>query len=424
MTTAKLHRDGSAFAWSGPVPGDKSLSHRALIFAALSSGEQPCLVRGLGPGADISSTRSALISLGARFDGERVSGRGLRPPQGPIDCGNSGTTLRLLAGVMAASGGTTTLAGDESLNRRPMRRLIGPLEALGAVVRVSPQGTPPVSVGGGGGLRGATVEVGLASAQVRSAFQLAAVQAEGSSQIDSPSGFRDHTERWLQHFGLGHYTSETAFVVEPGPVPVAEYDVPGDPSSAAYLWAAAALVRGASVRTIGVSINPGRTGFLDILRAFGADVNIEQTGDIHGDPVGDVTVTGGAQGGLKVSGPLAVRALDELPLVGVLAAAADGETRVADAGELRAKESDRIETTVAMIRALGGSAEATHDGFVVSGGRVGGGRVAARGDHRIAMAAAVAATVSTERVTVDGADAAAVSWPGFYDELERVWSSR
>ncbi len=424
MSSATLFRDGPPFRWTGSVPGDKSLSHRALIFAALSTHRRPSIVRGLGPGADIASTRSALTALGARFEGERVSSRGLRPPDHPIDCGNSGTTLRLLAGVMAAGSEITTLTGDASLNRRPMRRLVAPLEALGAEVNVAAGGTPPVSVRCGGALRGAPVAIDLASAQVRSAFELAAVQAAGSSKIDSPAGFRDHTERWLRHFGLGLYASDTAFVVEPGPIPVAEYHVPGDPSSAAYLWAAAALVRGASVQTRGVSLNPGRTGFLDVLRGFGAGVEVQVTGEIHGDPVGDVTVTGGLLGEVKVSGPLAVRALDELPLVGVLAAAAEGETHVADAGELRTKESDRIATTVGMIRSLGGTAEATGDGFVVIGGKLRGGRIDAAGDHRIAMAAGVAATVTEEPVTVSGAEAAAVSWPGFFDAMESVWSSR
>lgn len=415
------------FATGVRVPGDKSLSHRALILAAMADGESR--LSGLAPGGDVGATLRAVRSFGVSADRHRVTGRPWQAPDGPIDCGNSGTTMRLLTGAAAGAPFLTTLVGDESLMQRPMSRLVGPLEALGATVVVGPDGYPPVSTGsgglGGGGLTGASVVIDVPSSQVRTAFELAALQAEGASTVESPAGYRDHTERWLEAFGLGQGEEDTSFRINPGPIPATEYDIPGDPSSAAYLWASAAIVDGAQVATPGVSLNPGRLGLLSILEQMGADVHAEVTGSIHGDPTGVVSVTGRGLRGVEVSGSLAASAIDELPLVAVLGAYAEGTTAVKDAAELSVKESDRIASTVAMIRTLGGEAEASEDGFTVAGtGHLSGGRVDAAADHRIAMAAGVAATDATGPVTIDGASAAAVSWPTFYDTLEAVWSSR
>ncbi len=426
MTERTLLAPEGRFIARPPIPGDKSLSHRALIFAAMAEGTSR--VVGLGPGADIAATDSALRSLGVIRDGATVTSLGVAGwsvAPGPLDVGNSGTTMRLLAGVLAGRPFRSTLVGDDSLTARPMGRLVAPLEALGATVETSAAGTSPLSVHAPAPLVGADCEIGLASAQVRSAFQLAALQASGPSQVDSPPGFRDHTERWLAALGLGEWRDDTAFAVHPGPIPPGTFSVPGDPSSAAFLWAAAALRPGAVVETHGVSLNPGRIGFLDVLSQFGAEVEHEPVGAVHGDPVGRVMVRGGTVGEAKVGGTLTVRSLDELPLVAVLAGAGDGVTKVADAGELRTKESDRIASTVAMLRAIGGVIEPTDDGFVVEGsGGYRAGRVQAGGDHRIAMAAAVAATAADGPISVAGAGIAAVSWPGFYDALEAAWSSR
>jgi len=302
-----------------------------------------------------------------------------------------------------------------------MRRLVEPLGALGARVSVSDAGTPPVVVDGGP-LRGAPVSIPIASAQVRTAVALAALQALGPTTVDSPPGFRDHTERWFTHLGLGEAITATGFRIDPGPVPPFRAVLPGDPSSASFLWAAAALSPGSTVRVRKVSLNPGRIGFLDLLASMGAIVDIVPKGDVLGDPVGDVTVTGAALHGTTIGGVAAVRALDELPLVAVVAGFAEGITTVGDAAELRTKESDRIATTVDMIRALGGRAESTESGFAVEGTGLSGGTVAAGHDHRIAMAAAVAAT-GAGSVVVDGFEIAAVSWPGFEQVLEETWSS-
>ncbi|MCH8899099.1 MAG: 3-phosphoshikimate 1-carboxyvinyltransferase [Acidobacteria bacterium] len=404
------------------VPGDKSLSHRALLLAAMAEGESR--ITGLAPGADVATTLRAIRRFGVKATRERITGLRWMAPDDPIDCANSGTTMRLLAGAAAGSAFRTTLVGDESLMRRPMDRLAAPLGALGANIETSAGGVPPL-VTHGGRLRGADVVVDLASAQVRTAFEFAAIQAEGASTIDGPEGFRDHTERWLETFGLGERVGDGKFRVDPGPIPATEYEIPADPSSAAYLWAAAAIIDGSQVATPGVSLNPGRLGFLSILERMGAEVQAEITGAIHGDPVGVVSVTGVGLTATEVSGALAAAAIDELPIVAVLAAYAEGVTVVRDAAELRVKESDRIDSTVAMIRSLGGGAEPTADGFEVLGtGFLEGGIVAAAGDHRIAMSAGVAATGANGPVTIEGVSAAAVSWPTFFDTLEAVWSSR
>ena len=405
------------------VPGDKSLSHRALILAAMAAGVSR--VVGTGPGEDVAATRRALGALGVACDGDLVSSPGVdgwAGPAAPIDAANSATTLRLLAGALAGRPFRTTLVGDASLMRRPMGRLLAPLVALGASVELGPGGGPPVTVGGAA-LRGADIRLPVASAQVRSAVALAALQAVGSSTISSPPGFRDHTERWLEAMGRGRKLSEVKFLVLPGPVVADIWEVPGDLSSASFLLAAAALRPGSQVTVRNVTLNPGRTGFLDVLEAAGARVRRTATGRVHGDPVGDVTVVGEGLRPVRVSGVPAVRALDELLLVAVLGAAATGETIVTGAAELRVKESDRAAAAVRLIRSLGGEATELPDGFMISGrGALAGGEVHAGGDHRLAMAAAIAAVISPAGVRVKGFEAAAVSWPGFVDALETLWS--
>ena len=403
------------------VPGDKSLSHRALLFAGMAEGRSE--VTGLGTGRDIASTAAALRALGVDIAGDAVRSPGVqrwRAVAGTIDCGNSGTSMRLLAGALSGRPFRSVLVGDESLSVRPMRRLVEPLGRLGASIAVSEHGTPPVTVGGGD-LHGAEIDLGIPSAQLRTSVAMAALQAEGPTIIRSPPGYRDHTERWLGALGLAT-RDEDEVVITPGSIPPGRYGVPGDPSSAAYLWCAAALIPGASVTVTGVSLNPGRLGILTILDAMGADVVVVETGSILDDPIGDVTVSGADLVGIEVSGSTAVAALDELPLVAVLGTAAEGETRVADAAELRGKESDRIASSVAMVTALGGRARETADGFVVTRSSLTGGVVDASGDHRIAMTAAVASVVAAGRVAVEGFDAADISWPGFADILEDVWS--
>lgn len=424
MPDLVLSGPGGPFSATVTVPGDKSLSHRALVFAAIAEGDS--LIIGLGQGQDVRSTASALRTLGVDVEGERVRspGRGgWRPPDLSIDCGNSGTTMRLLSGALATSRVRAELVGDQSLMKRPMRRLVEPLRALGGVITVSEAGTAPILVGGSDTPVAADCSIGVASAQVRTAFELAALAAPGPSSIDSPAGFRDHTERWLAAIGRGEWRSPTAFRIDPGPIPPARYDIPGDPSSASYLWACAAIHPGSTVTTRQVSLNPGRLGFLQILDDMGAEVEAVVTGATGGDPVGDVTVSAKGLRGVEVSGALTAAALDELPLVAVVGAYAEGLTVVADAGELRAKESDRIASVVGMLQAVDGGCEPTPDGFrVVGTGFLGGGIVETYHDHRIAMAAAVAATRADDAVTIRNAEVASISWPTFYTTLEALWS--
>lgn len=422
VETRTLEPASGPFQAGVHIPGDKSLSHRALVFAALADDESE--ITGLAPGRDVAATCCALERLGLRRDGYRfVPVEVPADPGGPIDCKNSGTTMRLLSGGLAGAPFRVTLTGDESLSSRPMGRLVRPLGALGVEVSLSEGGTAPI-VTGDADIHAADVVIDVASAQVRSAFELAAVQADGASTIDGPGGFRDHTERWLAAFGLAE-SDGTRTRITPGPIPGAQYKLPGDPSSAAYVWTSAALIPGARVVTPDVSLNPGRLGFLGILEAMGAEVHGEVTGSLHGDPVGTVSVTGAHLGSVEVSGDTVAAAIDELPLVAVLGAYGEGVTIVRDAAELKVKESDRTRSTAAMIRSLGGGAEATEDGFEVLGtGFLDGGSVDAAGDHRIAMAGAVAATAAQGAVTIIGASIAGVSWPSFYETLEAMWSSQ
>lgn len=421
MTVRTFVGPEAPFRATVAVPGDKSLSHRGLILAAMASGTSH--VRGLGVGADVATTAACLREFGVSVSSDRIDSGGVDSwvKPGHLDCANSGTTMRLLSGAAAGRPFVTILDGDASLRRRPMRRLVDSLGELGARLEVTGEGTAPVTVYGGP-LHGANVGLDIASAQVRSAVELAALQAAGETVVDSPPGFRDHTERWLEALGLGTWRGATAFTIHPGPVPPLDVDLPGDPSSAAFLWAAAGLGH-SEVTTPRVSLNPGRTGLLDVLAGMGATVTLTDTGTVLGDPVGTVTVRGPVRHGMRIEGPLAVRSLDELPLVAVLATVCEGDTVVGDAAELRVKESDRIRSTVALLRALGGVVEESTDGFQVSGSGLRGGRFDAGGDHRMAMAAAVAAAAAGT-VEVVGYEISAVSWPDFADTLERSWSSR
>ncbi|MCP3977528.1 MAG: 3-phosphoshikimate 1-carboxyvinyltransferase [bacterium] len=427
--TRRLHASTERFAASVALPGDKSLSHRALVFSGMAAGDS--LVSGLGNGADVLTSAHVLGQLGVRFhpDGSAVavSSAGVgawTEPAAPLDCGNSGTTMRLMTGALTGQSFTASLIGDESLSKRPMDRLVEPLGVLGARISTDDDGTPPVVVEPCDGLEGAEIVLTTPSAQLRSAFELGAIQASGDSVVSSPPGYRDHTERWLETMGLGERKDDT-FVVHPGPVPATKYDLPGDTSSAAFLWAAAAISPGSEVTTPNISLNAGRIGFLEVLERMGVEVDASVDRAILGDPVGTVRVRGTTLRGVSIDGPLTIAALDELPLLAVVASFADGPTRVANAIELRVKESDRIASTCEMVRGLGGGAEPTADGFEVVGlGWLDGGTVASFGDHRIAMAAGVAATATRNPVDVVGSEATAVSWPDFYETLESLWSSR
>jgi 3-phosphoshikimate 1-carboxyvinyltransferase len=413
------------------VPGDKSISHRALLLGALARGRS--FLGNLSPAADVASTAACLAACGAWLrasgDGRVVldgsgTGRSLSTPAAVLDCGNSGTTMRLLSGVLAGHPLEATLDGDASLRRRPMRRVAVPLERMGAEVEPSPEGTAPLRIRGRHPLRAVEYPLPVASAQLKSAVLLAGLAADGPTTVVEPSPSRDHTERLLRLCGVPVESRDGRITVVPAPLQPFGLRIPGDLSSAAFLLALAASRPGARVRCPGVTLNPGRTGILEVLREMGAGVVVEPLPDAGGvEPVGDVEVRGAALRGVAVAGALVPRLIDELPVLAVLATQAEGTTEIRDAAELRTKESDRIAAVATGLRALGASCEEAPDGLAVHGPvRLRASVLDARGDHRLAMAWAVAAClVVGDGVTViEGSESVAVSYPRFFDDLVRL----
>ena len=406
------------------VPGDKSISHRAALIGALARGDT--VIHHFLRADDCLHTVSCLRALGVGIEdeGSRLIVRGMGPrwraPMTPLDAGNSGTTMRLLAGILAGQPFQTELTGDASLRTRPVDRIVEPLSRMGARIVASGDGRfPPLRITGGS-LRGITYTLPVASAQVKSAVLLAGLLAEGPTTVVEPTPTRDHTERMLAAFGApirrdGDRVSVTAAALQGHEVRIC-----GDISSAAFLLAAAAAMPGSELTVEHVGLNPTRTGFLDVLRALGAEADVRQTGEDAGEPVGAVTVRGQRLRGVRIGGSLIPRVIDELPVLCVIATAAEGETVISDAAELRVKESDRIAVIARGLRALGGEVEERPDGLTVYGSRLHGGRVGSAGDHRIAMAFAVAGLLAGGPVTVEGAESIAVSFPEFTRVLRDV----
>ena len=405
------------------VPGDKSVAHRALLLGALADGTTH--VRGFPGGADVLSSLGAMRALGARVrrDGDEVEIAGCGAALGgadavAIDCGNSGTTMRLTAGIAAGGRGTVTLDGDASLRRRPMERVAEPLRAMGATIETT-DGHAPVTVRGGT-LAPVDWTLRVPSAQVKSAILLAALRARGTTTIREPLASRDHTERMLAHLGARVVRRAGSIAVDGGQRLVgAEIPLPGDVSSAAFLVVAALVVPGSALRLPDVGVNPTRTGALAILRRMGAPIEVAGTRDEAGEPRAELRVRAGRLHGTTVTPAEVPGAIDELPILCVAAAFADGETAIAGAGELRVKESDRI-AALEQLRLLGVDVRTTADGLVIrgSGGRrLRGARIASHGDHRIAMAFGVAGLVADGGVEVTDAGCADVSFPGFFARL-------
>lgn len=406
------------------VPGDKSLGHRALLLSALADGSST--IRGFPGGADVRATLGAMRALGASIDWDggdtvRVEGRGLELGVGvdaTLDCANSGTTMRLAAGLVAAVPGRRRLDGDASLRRRPMERVAEPLRRMGARIDTT-AGRAPLTIDGAA-LAGVACTLEVASAQVKSALLLAGLRAKGTTRVVEPLATRDHTERMLRHMGVPVVVEDLAVAVTGGHR-LAPLDVtlPGDPSSAAFLVVAALLVPGSRLRVTGVGTNPRRTGALEILRRMGARITIEDATDEAGEPCGAVVVEHAPLHGTTITPDEIPGAIDELPILAVAAAFAEGETRVTGAAELRVKESDRI-AALEQLGPLGVAFEPTRDGFVVRGRpdtTIARGTIATHGDHRIAMAFAVAGLRSLEGVTIDEPRCADVSFPRFFDRL-------
>jgi 3-phosphoshikimate 1-carboxyvinyltransferase len=417
------------------VPGDKSITHRALMLAAAAVG--PSRLSGLLPGDDCRSTAAVLRALGCEVPDPPagggavvVVGRGLeawRAPGADLDCGNSGTTARLMMGLLASRPFAATLTGDASLRGRPMRRITAPLRTMGASFEeLAGPDRLPIRVLGGG-LQPTDHASPKASAQIKSAVLLAGVAAGIPVAVVEPSLSRDHTERMLRAMGVrietGACDGGIRVRLEPpeGPLPPLEMDVPGDPSSAAFLVALATLAGGGELRIRGVGANPTRTGFLRLVARMGARIAVEHERDAGGEPVADLVAGPARLRGIDVDGHEVPDAIDEIPMLAALAARAEGETRIRGASELRVKETDRIAAMVANLRAIGVDAAELEDGLVVRGGDAPlAGPVRAHGDHRIAMAFGVLRAAGNPGIRIDDPGIVDVSFPGFWKLLERV----
>ena len=410
------------------LPGDKSISHRALILSAVAEGRSR--IRNLSPGQDVTRTKSAIQALGAevdrRDDGEIiVMGQGLdglREPDNVIDVGNSGTTIRMMTGLLAGRPGFAVLTGDESIRKRPMLRVVEPLRRMGAMIQGRKGGElPPLAITGGA-LDTIDYDLPVASAQVKSALMLAALAVRGESVIREPGASRDHTERMLGHLGAPVESVEGCVrLTGPKQVRGGEIDVPGDISSAAFFMILALLLPGSELRIRNVGVNPTRTGAVEVLRRMGGAIELIDPREVSGEPVADIVVRSGELKGTEIRAPEIPRTIDELPVIAVAAAKATGVTTIRDAAELRVKESDRIRATVELLRRFGANVEEHPDGMTIEGsGELEGAHCRAVNDHRIAMASVVAGILAKGTTTVDGIQWVDVSFPGFLDVVNRV----
>ena len=430
-TDAAAVRPRSRVSGRVTVPGDKSISHRYALLAALADGTSR--IEGYSPGADCAATLGCLRALGVAAREERrgiidIDGRGLRglrPSSAPLDAMNSGTTMRLLSGVVAAHAFQTVIGGDASLNRRPMRRIIEPLTRMGARID-SADGRPPLTIHGAD-LHGIIYAPDVPSAQVKSGVLLAGLQGSGRTVVIEPAATRDHTERALHAFGVEVVRDGLRIEIDAGQrLRAARLRVPGDVSSAAFWGALAAGTPGAEIEVTGVGLNPTRIGVLHVLRRAGADVDWTNEAEGAGEPVGRIRVAHRTCAAFEIPPDEVPGVIDEIPALAALAAmmpAGQGMT-VRGAGELRVKESDRIAALAAGFRALGAHVDEFGDGFRLESRPLSGGVADAAGDHRLAMAFAIAATRAAAPSTITGASSVDVSYPGFFDELARLTADR
>jgi 3-phosphoshikimate 1-carboxyvinyltransferase len=408
------------------VPGDKSISHRAALFNALGEGQ--ATITNFSPGADCGSSLSCLRQLGVEIEreGDRVelTGRGLRglmESSDVLDCGNSGTTMRLLSGLLAGAGIFAVLTGDGSLRRRPMARIVDPLREAGAHIDARDGGRlPPLAISPVSSLRRTEHYPSVASAQVKSALLLAGLYADGPTTVVEVAPTRDHTERLLRAMGASVSTTGSAVSVwPPDSLQCVDVEVPGDFSSAAFWLVLGVLHPSAQVTVENVGLNPTRTGLLTILERMGADIAILNARDVAGEPVGDLVARSSRLHATTIRGDLVPLAIDEISLVALLGLFADGETVVADASELRAKESDRLAVVADGLSALGGAITTTEDGWRMHRSTLACGRADSHGDHRMAMLFALAGVVG-DGADIARADSVAISYPSFWSDLERL----
>ena len=405
------------------VPGDKSMSHRSVIFASIAEGNAE--ISGFLEGEDTLATVAAFRHMGVGIEGPRdgrlaiqgVGLRGLVAPDRSLDLGNSGTAMRLLPGVLVGQDFDVTLCGDASLTSRPMARIITPLTAMGARIEAGNGATPPLTIHGRGtALNAIDYSMPMASAQVKSCLLLAGLYADGVTRVREPAPSRDHTERMLAAFGHGVQRADNVVSIEcAAGLASTSVEIPGDISSAAFFLVGASIAPGSDLTITGVGMNPTRTGVIEILRAMGADIDVHNERSAGGEPLADLRVRGADLRGIAIPPALVPLAIDEFPALLVAAACAEGETLLSGAGELRVKESDRIAAMAKGLSVLGVDAEARDDGMVICGGAIGGGRVESLGDHRIAMAFTMAGLRASEAVVVADCANVATSFPGFAD---------
>ena len=402
------------------VPGDKSISHRSIMLGSLAEGTTE--VEGFLEGEDALATLQAFRDMGVVIEGPHhgrvtihgVGLHGLKAPPGPIYLGNSGTSMRLLSGLLAAQSFDTTLTGDASLTKRPMNRVANPLREMGAVIETAAEGRPPMTIRGGHKLKGLNYSMPMASAQVKSCLLLAGLYAEGRTTVTEPAPTRDHTERMLRGFGYPVTVEGATATVESGHKLVATHiEVPGDISSSAFFLVAASIAEGSELVLEHVGINPTRTGVIDILRLMGADISLENQREVGGEPVADLRVRAAKLKGIEIPEELVPLAIDEFPVLFVAAACAEGRTILRGAEELRVKESDRIQVMADGLLALGVKCEPTPDGIIIDGGPIGGGEVHGHGDHRISMAFSVASLRATAPIRIHDCANVATSFPNF-----------
>jgi len=421
-----IARKGQPLQGSLTIPGDKSVSHRSVMFAALADGTSH--IEGFLEGEDTRATARIFSQLGVRIETPSASQRvvhgvgidGLKAPSAPLDCGNAGTGMRLLAGLLAGQAFDCTLVGDESLSGRPMRRVTGPLSQMGAKIDTESDGTPPLHVHGGQSLQGIDFASPVASAQVKSAVLLAGLYAQGETSVVEPHPTRDYTERMLSAFGVDIEFSPGKARLRGGQrLRATDIVVPADFSSAAFFLVAASIIPGSELRLKQVGLNPRRTGLLHALRLMGADITEENPAEQGGEPVADLVVRHAPLKGARIPEALVPDMIDEFPALFVAAAAAEGQTVVSGAAELRVKESDRLAAMATGLRALGMQVDETDDGATLHGGiALGSGTIESHGDHRIAMAFAIAGQISGGEVHINDIANVATSFPDF-DGLAR-----
>ena len=402
------------------VPGDKSISHRSIMFGSIAEGTST--ISGFLEGEDSLNTLRAFRSMGVDIEGpdkgqvviHGVGMNGLKQPDMPLDLGNSGTSMRLLAGLLSGQSFDVELCGDASLSKRPMERVTRPLAQMGARIDTTEGGRPPLRIQGGAALQGIDYLLPMASAQVKSCVLQAGMYASGKTCTTEPAPTRDHTERMLTAFGCSvQRDGATACIEGPASLTACDIDVPADISSAAFFMVGASIAPGSDIVLEHVGINPTRTGVIDILKLMGADIELFNESEVGGEPVADIRVRSARLQGTRIPEQLVPLAIDEFPVIFVAAACAEGETVVTGAEELRVKESDRIQVMAVGLQALGVDARATPDGMVIHGGSIGSGRVNSHDDHRIAMAFAMAALCAQGTITIDDCENVNTSFPDF-----------